>query len=66
MLQLLMALNHPNIVRCVECFIANSKLCIVMDWCSEGECARAPIVSPLSVHGLGLHRHGLVHGVLGG
>eukprot|EP00983_Pelagomonas_calceolata_P094130 1157850-Pelagomonas_calceolata.AAC.14 len=35
MMQLLMALNHPNIVRCVECFTANSKLCIVMDYCSE-------------------------------
>ncbi|KAF5839493.1 kinase-like domain-containing protein [Dunaliella salina] len=35
--KLLMALNHPNIVRCVECFVANSKLCIVMDYCSEGD-----------------------------
>lgn len=35
-LQLLMALNHPNIVRCLECFTHQSKLCIVMDWCSEG------------------------------
>lgn len=35
--QLLMALNHPNIVRCVECFTFNNKLCIVMDYCSEGE-----------------------------
>ncbi len=35
--QLLMALKHPNIVRCIECFTAQSKLCIVMDWCSEGE-----------------------------
>lgn len=36
-LQVLKALNHPNIVRCVECFTHQSKLCIVMDWCSEGE-----------------------------
>lgn len=33
-----MALNHPNIVRCVECFTSNNKLCIVMDYCSEGVC----------------------------
>jgi serine/threonine protein kinase len=36
-LQLLLALKHPNIVRCKECFTSGSKLCIVMDWCSEGE-----------------------------
>ena len=36
-LQLLMALNHPNIVRCKGCFSNGSKLCIIMDWCSEGE-----------------------------
>ncbi|KAL6750076.1 kinase-like domain-containing protein [Haematococcus lacustris] len=35
--KLLMALNHPNIVRCTECFTHQSKLCIVMDWCSEGD-----------------------------
>lgn len=35
-LQLLMALNHPNIVRCSECFVHQNKLCIVMDHCSEG------------------------------
>ncbi len=35
--QLLMALSHPNIVRCLECFTHQSKLCIVMDWCSEGD-----------------------------
>jgi NIMA (never in mitosis gene a)-related kinase len=37
-----MALNHPNIVRCTECFTHTSApgrqtLCIVMDYCSEGE-----------------------------
>ena len=31
-----MALKHPNIVRCVECFTHANKLCIVMDFCSEG------------------------------
>ncbi|GFR44775.1 hypothetical protein Agub_g6107 [Astrephomene gubernaculifera] len=35
--KLLMALNHPNIVRCIECFTHLNKLCIVMDWCSEGD-----------------------------
>lgn len=35
--KLLMALNHPNIVRCLECFTHMNKLCIVMDWCSEGD-----------------------------
>ncbi|GLC38425.1 hypothetical protein PLESTB_001579500 [Pleodorina starrii] len=35
--KLLMALNHPNIVRCLECFTHLNKLCIVMDWCSEGD-----------------------------
>jgi serine/threonine protein kinase len=35
--QLLMALKHPNIVSCKECFVHQSKLCIVMDYCSEGE-----------------------------
>ena len=35
--QLLMALKHPNIVRCLECFTHANKLCIVMDWCSEGQ-----------------------------
>ncbi|KAG2424095.1 hypothetical protein HXX76_014770 [Chlamydomonas incerta] len=35
--KLLMALNHPNIVRCIECFTHMNKLCIVMDWCSEGD-----------------------------
>ena len=37
-LQLLMALKHPNIVRCHECFTHLNKLCIVMEWCSEGAC----------------------------
>ena len=37
--QLLKALNHPNIVRSVECFTSQNKLCIVMEWCSEGETA---------------------------
>lgn len=35
-LQLLRALNHPNIVRCMECFVHANKLCIVMELCSEG------------------------------
>lgn len=35
--QLLMELNHPNIVRCHEAFVADGTLCIVMDHCSEGE-----------------------------
>ena len=32
-----MALKHPNIVRCLECFTHANKLCIVMDYCSEGD-----------------------------
>ncbi len=34
---LLMAMKHPNIVRSFECFMHQNKLCIVMDYCSEGE-----------------------------
>jgi len=34
--QLLKALKHPNIVSCKESFIEDGKLCIVMDYCSEG------------------------------
>jgi serine/threonine protein kinase len=35
--KVLMALSHPNIVRCTECFVHQGRLlCIVMDWCSEG------------------------------
>lgn len=30
-------LHHPNIVSCYESFIANGKLCIVMDYCSGGD-----------------------------
>lgn len=32
-----MALNHPNIVRCSEAYTYQNKLCIVMDYCSEGQ-----------------------------
>eukprot|EP00899_Mesostigma_viride_P027352 jgi/Mesvir1/7801/Mv11743-RA.1 len=35
--QLLSRLRHPNIVSCVESFIAGGKLCIVMDWCERGD-----------------------------
>lgn len=31
-----MALKHPNIVKCLDTFTHNNKLCIVMEWCSEG------------------------------
>ena len=34
--QVLLMLNHPNIVGCLESFRAQGKLCIVMDFCSEG------------------------------
>ncbi|GBG00214.1 hypothetical protein Rsub_12995 [Raphidocelis subcapitata] len=38
--KLLMSLDHPNIVRCHETFISDEgKLCIVMDYCSEGDLA---------------------------
>ena len=36
-MQVLLMLNHTNIVSCVESFRAAGKLCIVMDYCSEGE-----------------------------
>lgn len=35
-MQLLKALNHPNIVSCHESFIEGGKLCIIMDYCSGG------------------------------
>lgn len=54
-LQLLMALNHPNIVRCTECFIHANKLCIVMDWCSEGRSRLGTPGSMAQLHGC-LHR----------
>jgi len=31
------SLKHPNIVECTETFIEGGKLCIVMDWCQEGD-----------------------------
>ena len=34
---LLMALKHPNIVRSYDCFTWQNKLCIVMEFCSEGD-----------------------------
>lgn len=34
--QLLMALDHPNVVRCYEAFVAEGRLHIVMDYCTEG------------------------------
>jgi serine/threonine protein kinase len=42
LLQLLMALDHPNIVRCSACFVNPTKVCIVLDYCSEGEATPAP------------------------
>lgn len=41
-LQVLLMLNHSNIVSCVESFRAQGKLCIVMDFCSEGKPAHLP------------------------
>ncbi|KAG1679537.1 hypothetical protein FOA52_011139 [Chlamydomonas sp. UWO 241] len=35
--KLLKALKHPNIVQCTDSFMHGNKLCIVMDWCSEGD-----------------------------
>jgi hypothetical protein len=45
-LQLLMALDHPNIVRCSACFVNPTKVCIVLDYCSEGEPLSIPQPSP--------------------
>jgi serine/threonine protein kinase len=38
MLQVLQALHHPNVVSCKEAFVSGGKLCILMDYCSEGYC----------------------------
>ena len=38
MLQVLQALHHPNVVSCKEAFVTGGKLCILMDYCSEGYC----------------------------
>ena len=35
--QVLQSLAHPNIVTCTESFIAGGKLCIVMDFCENGD-----------------------------
>eukprot|EP00892_Ulva_mutabilis_P004300 jgi/Ulvmu1/2241/UM013_0088.1 len=35
--ELLKVLQHPNIVSCHESFIEGTTLCIVMDYCSEGD-----------------------------
>ncbi len=34
--QLLKASRHPIVVSCKECFTSDGKLCIVMEYCSEG------------------------------
>lgn len=36
-MQVLQALHHPNVVSCKEAFISTGKLCILMDYCSEGK-----------------------------
>ena len=36
-LQVLQALHHPNVVSCKEAFVSSGKLCILMDYCSEGK-----------------------------
>ena len=36
-LQVLQMLHNSNIVSCIESFRHQGKLCIVMDYCSEGE-----------------------------
>ncbi|KAK9822923.1 hypothetical protein WJX74_005108 [Apatococcus lobatus] len=35
--QVLKSFNHPNVVRCKETFTDSGKLCIVMEYCSEGD-----------------------------
>uniref|UniRef100_A0A061S4H1 non-specific serine/threonine protein kinase n=1 Tax=Tetraselmis sp. GSL018 TaxID=582737 RepID=A0A061S4H1_9CHLO len=39
--QLLKALKHPNIVSCQETFLERGILCIIMDYCSEGDLYQA-------------------------
>ena len=36
LIQVLQALHHPNVVSCKEAFVTAGKLCILMDYCSEG------------------------------
>jgi serine/threonine protein kinase len=36
-MQLLKALSHPNIVGCRESFVHGGSLCIIMDYCSQGD-----------------------------
>ncbi|CAG9466562.1 unnamed protein product [Pedinophyceae sp. YPF-701] len=35
--RLLQSLRHPNVVNCTESFLSAGKLCIVMEWCQEGD-----------------------------
>ena len=35
--RVLQNLRHPNVVRCHSSFLARRKLCIVMEWCQEGD-----------------------------
>lgn len=35
--QVLARLHHPNVVECKESFIDDRKLCIVMDYCAQGD-----------------------------
>ncbi|DBB05985.1 TPA: hypothetical protein ACH3X3_009975 [Trebouxia sp. C0006] len=39
--KVLQALHHPNVVSCKEAFVTGGKLCILMDYCSEGDLANA-------------------------
>eukprot|EP00955_Chlamydomonas_euryale_P071473 361084-Chlamydomonas_euryale.AAC.2 len=55
MAQLLMALNHPNIVRCYDTFVDGTKMCIVMELCGEGVCWVLRHVAGDSAVSLGVH-----------
>ena len=35
--RVLQNLRHPNVVRCHSSFLSRRKLCIVMEWCQEGD-----------------------------
>lgn len=39
-MQVLKSFNHPNVVRCKETFTEAGRLCIVMEYCSEGQPAQ--------------------------
>ncbi len=53
LLQLLLALRHPNVVYCKEAFRQDSMLYIVLEHCSEGETLLLVLLSlPNTMNGI--------------